>query len=342
MPKVVHFTRLYHPHIGGVEKHIAQLNKDLKEDGYDLSVITTNFLGDLDEFEENENEKIYRFKLPSEKNKFKYKLAVYRNIWKLRKVWLKADIIQIHDVFFWLLPFLPLVSNKVYITFHGYEGNELPTVKTKLWHELASLLVRGNICVGNFHSKWYSVFPNQLTYGAVQLIKVPKKKKNSELIYVGRLEKDNGLMVVLNALLKLKRAGRSYHLDVYGEGSLKIKAKDFVKKNGLSVKFWGNNPESAKILAQYRVAFVSRYLSILEALSSKTKVIAYSHNLLTDDYLQKTPFTNWIKIANHSDQIVSLLNQDFLLPNQAIKWAEKQSWQRLKNQYFKLWGVDES
>lgn len=338
MPKIVHFTRLFFPHIGGVETHIEKLNEQLKADGHDLVVITAKHDLDLVSFEKRNNESIYRLNVLDSGRGMNYKLQIWNEIWKLKKVWLGADIIHIHDVFFWILPFLPLISKKTFITFHGYEGNELPNWKSKFWHEVASILTKGNICIGNFHQKWYSVIPTFVSFGAVQSIKVPKnKRKSSELIYVGRLEEDNGLMIILGAIKKLKDNGKKYHLDVYGEGSLERKAKDFVIKYQLDIKFHGFHPQARMFVAQYKVAFVSRYLSILDALSTETHVISYSHNRLSDDYLKDTPFVDWISVIKNQDEIVSVLEQDKSFHPKAKKWALEQNWQQLKNTYLKLW-----
>lgn len=338
MPKIVHFTRLFAPHIGGVETHIEKLNEELKRDGFEVFVITTQHSNDLEQFKQTKNENIYRMNVSADGKGFNYKLSIWNEIWKLRRVWWDADIIQIHDVFFWLMPFLPFISKKTYMTLHGYEGNDLPNWKSKFWHELASILTKGNICIGNFHQKWYSVNPTITSYGAVQLIKVPKKKrKSSELIYVGRLEEDNGLMIILGAIKKLKDKGKKYHLDVYGAGSLEKKAKNFVQENKLDVKFHGFHPQARMFIAQYKVAFVSRYLSILEALSTETQVISYSHNKLTDDYLKETPFEDWISIIKNENDIVSVLEQDKSFHPKAKKWALEQNWSKLKNDYLSLW-----
>lgn len=78
-----------------------------------------------------------------------------------------SDIIHIHDIFFWVLPFRSfLLRQKLFITFHGYEGNDPPNLKQIFWHKLAEKLTRGNICIGDFHHKWYKVTPTFVSYGA--------------------------------------------------------------------------------------------------------------------------------------------------------------------------------
>ena len=52
------------------------------------------------------------------------------------------------------------------MTFHGYEGFEAPNWKQIFWHKLAAWLTKGNICIGDFHKKWYGVKPDFVSYGA--------------------------------------------------------------------------------------------------------------------------------------------------------------------------------
>ena len=105
-------------------------------------------------------------------------VAIYRiggsDLWTIWKWWFKhlhllnnADIIHIHDVFFWFLPFrLPYWSKKIFMTFHGWEGIYPIPWKNKLQHKIAEKLSRGNICVGGYLTKWYGTKPDFITYGA--------------------------------------------------------------------------------------------------------------------------------------------------------------------------------
>lgn len=158
--KILFLARLYWPHVGGVEKHVEELCKILTKT-HDITLVCEKHDSKLSDYEKNRGVEIYRI---GETGKW--------NIWKW---WLKhlylinnADIIHIHDVFFWFLPFrLPYFFKKVFITFHGYEGSDLPTNRQVFWHRLASWLTRGNICIGDFHRKWYKVRPDYVSHGAV-------------------------------------------------------------------------------------------------------------------------------------------------------------------------------
>lgn len=156
---VLFLTRLYWPHVGGVEKHVERISEILKKK-HEITIVCERHDPLLLDFEQRRGVKIYRIS-GSDK-------------WTIWKWWLvhlqlikQADIVHVHDVFFWFLPFrLPYWFKKVYVTFHGYEG-AVPTRKQVFWHRLAAKLTRGNICIGDFHRKWYGVKPDFVSYGAV-------------------------------------------------------------------------------------------------------------------------------------------------------------------------------
>ncbi|MDO8487817.1 MAG: glycosyltransferase family 4 protein [bacterium] len=160
--------RLCRPHVGGVEKHVAEICRSLSHKGYEITIICEKHDEKLPDHEEKDGMELYRIPLPS-------RVGEKSKKWLIWKWWLhhssllrQADVIHIHDVFYWFLPFrLPFWNKKVYMTFHGYEGNDSPTLKQIFWHRIAAGLTQGNICIGDFHKKWYGVKPDDVSYGAV-------------------------------------------------------------------------------------------------------------------------------------------------------------------------------
>ena len=157
--KVLMMCRLYWPHVGGVEKHVQKIT-DILSKKHQITIVCEKHDPKLPDYEVNRGVAIYRIGGEG-------KLFIWK--WWFRHLNLinDADIIHIHDVFFWFLPFrLPYWSKKVFMTFHGYEGVSAPNWKQILWHKLAAWLTRGNICIGDFHKKWYGVKPDFVSYGA--------------------------------------------------------------------------------------------------------------------------------------------------------------------------------
>lgn len=165
--------RLYYPHVGGVEKHVEKISEILSK-RHQITIVCEKHDPSLPDHEIYKDVEIFRIPLP-ERVGDPSSAGQGHKKWLVWKWWLshlnlinKADVIHVHDVFFWFLPFrLPYWSKKVFITFHGYEGNDAPGFMQVFWHKLAAFLTRGNICIGDFHRKWYRVKPDFVSYGAV-------------------------------------------------------------------------------------------------------------------------------------------------------------------------------
>jgi len=336
--KVVHLTRLYFPHIGGVEKHLYEVDKILVARKYDVAVLTESTNAKLADSELINEVKIIRLH-PRINKGLGYKLSLWQEILKKINYCLTADVIVIHDVFWWLIPFLPLLFfKKIYIVFHGYEGSNTPTRTQVFWHYMASKLTRGNICVGGFHQKWFHVKPNYTIYGAVDKF-VTHKQPDSDhnIVFMGRLSEDAGILLYLSSLLILKNQHQLYHLDIFGDGPQLKEAKNFVKQHQLDVTFYGAVKPEEIDLSKYQIAFVSRYLAILEAMASNTKIIAHYNNDIKDDYLTLTPFAQWIKIVQTPEEIAQAVMTKSKIKPVATKWAQAQTWEQVAAVYQKLW-----
>lgn len=342
--RILFLTRLYLPHIGGVETHIHHLSQRLLGE-YEITVIAER--DSSTELKEQilEGVRVYRITLPkNQTNKF----TIWKWVFSHISLFLQSDIIHIHDVFFWILPLYPvlkLTGKKIYITFHGYEGTQNPTSKQKFWHQLAALLCDGNICIGGFHQQWYGVKPTLVSFGAVQPFAKQKNKRKLEnqikFLYVGRLSADTGILSYLQALKELKPT-YNLTLDVYGDGPQREAAETYVKHEKLSVHFHGFIPSQDIPWQTYDVAFVSRYLAILESFLVGLPVVAQYNVEIKRDYLCLSPFKNWIIAAHTPHEIAKgisqVLSAEFQSNIRAAQgWSHTQTWEKLCQTYIKLW-----
>ncbi len=343
--KVLFLTRLFYPHIGGVEKHVYEISKRLIKLGYEVTVVTETITHQLKT--QNSNlDKIGILRIPVGKDDWFKKFRIWREVWKTRKLIQDADVIHCHDVFFWYLPFRFIYPSKpVYTTFHGYEGNKIPSKKAILMHKIAEKLSKGNICIGDFLKKWYGTRPTYVTYGAVK-IQNPKFKINSKLkiLFLGRIEEETGIMEYLKALKILKDKRQSFELTVLGDGSLRDKSEKFSKKNNLKVVFKGFIKDVNKFILQSNYVFASRYLGILEGLAAKKFVFAQYNNAIKKDYLKMAPFVKFISIAKNYQELSSQI--EFFLKNESERnqkimggfyWVSGQTWDKVVEIYLRLW-----
>lgn len=341
---IVFFTRYFHPHIGGVEKHVENLSNELIKMGHRITVITEQYENSTKQREKLQNINIYR--TPTNENYFK-KFQIW--IWLIKNIHFikNADVIHCHDVFFWYIPFRFIFPNKkAYVTFHGYETHFPINKKAIIVRRISNLLSSGSINIGKYIEKWYGTKADFIVWGGVKEIENLKlkvenvTKRNIEklnILFIGRLEKDTGVSVYLNVLKLLKQKNIKFNFEVCGDGSLRKRLSKYGKVHGLVRNI-------SKYIDKSDIVFASSYLSILEALQHKKLVVSVCDNELKKDYLTKTPFSKWIIIGSSSGMIVKDLIKYCNDPSQRIKpidqayrWVNQQTWYELSKTYLRLW-----
>ncbi len=332
--KILFFARLFYPHIGGVEKHVLKISKILINKGYTVTVITENYQS-LPPTAKFEGINIIRINAGS--NDWFKKFRVWRELFKHFQIIKNADIVHCHDIFFWYLPFrfiFPFKNN--YVTFHGYEGNNIPNTRSIFMHKLAEKFSNGNLCIGNFYKKWYGTNATLVSFGAVDKKILTQSTKDNKItkdaMFLGRLEKETGIMEYLKAIKELKLS-----LDVYGNGSLEEEARKYVKDNNLKINFKGFVENATDYIKDYRYIFTSRYLGILEAMASKRPVYAIYNNKTKKDYLEMTPFSKWVLISKNEEDLVKKFNSSNMYVDKAYSWVKSQTWENMTNLYLILW-----
>lgn len=344
--KILFFSRLFYPHIGGVEKHVEEISKRLLKRGHEVTVLTEKFDKSLQDNEIINGIKVIRIDVG--RNDWFKKFHIWKEIWINMKLIQDADIIHTHDVFFWFLPFRFLfLKKKVFVTFHGYEGNNIPNLKSKIMHKIAEKLSNGNICVGDFLKKWYGTKPDHVIYGGINLPKSIKQKKigrEIKFLFLGRLEEETGIMEYLKAIASLKNEVSKFELTILGDGSLLKESEKFAKKNDINVSFKGFQENVEKYLDETDFVFTSRYLGILESLALKKFVFAVYNNAIKKDYLTLSPFSIHISISGNYKELGGEI--EFYLRNKKIKedkiskgydWVKDKTWGNVTIEYLKLW-----
>lgn len=361
---ILFFSRLFYPHIGGVEKHVLEVGKRLVEKNNRVIVVTEELFGkDISLYqsrglsanvtEEIEGIEVHRVnsgrencfsfgKLRINKKKFR----IWRWLWRHRDLIKDTDIVHCHDVFFWYLPFRFLYPNKpVYTTFHGYES--YPIKKTAIIvRKISELLSFGNICIGDYIKKSYGTKPDFISYGGVDINKYQKlniknqisdEKKNA--LFVGRLDEQTGILQYCKAAELVRKTYPEFELVIVGDGHLRESTEKYGKVLGFI-----DNPE--KLFPRYRFAFVSRYLSILEALASKRLVFAVYDNPIKKDYLLLSPLSEFIVVVGSSKQLAEKVvwfidhrDEERKLIERGYAFVVKQTWSSLVEKYLELWKI---
>ncbi len=338
---ILFLSRLFYPHIGGVEKHVFEISKQLVAQGHNVTIISEKTDDRLDVLTREQRMilnsfSLYYIPVSSEWSK---KFTIWSWMWKHRSLITSADVIHCHDVFFWYLPFrfrYPL--KKVFTTFHGYERYPLQR-KAIMVRKLSELLSAGNICIGDFISKWYGTSPTIVSYGAVDMVDNPKSPKESSAVFFGRLDEQTGVLMYRDALLKIRQVYPHFSMRIVGDGKYR-KNLSFVK--GVTVEPF--TADVIPMLQKHRFIFVSRYLSILEALIQKRLVFAVYDNPIKEDYLRMSPFAKYIYIAGNAaelaKQVISYIEDPVVGDKKVLDgyaFASTKSWEKLVNDYLFLW-----
>ena len=183
---------------------------------------------------------------------------------------------------------------KVFTTFHGWGGVYPIPLKEKLLVKLANLLSNKTIVIGKYIEKYYGIKSHRVFHGATDLRfkNYDLRKTSRTVLYLGRLEKDTGLLEFLKWLDIPKN--KKYQVDFAGDGSL----REICMKHGRVLGF----VDPTDFLQRAEICVPGGYLSYIEAKSYKCKIMPFANNPLKEDYWKEIEkiksFPTWEQIAN--------------------------------------------
>ena len=305
MMKILFIARLFYPHIGGVEKHIYEVAEKLNIKGNSVTILTEKYDKKLKNAETVDTIKVVRFSYPHVK--LVGLIFIYWQLFKNRKLIEKAEIVHVHDVFIWYLLFKLIYPNKkVYMTFHGWEEIWPIPWKNIILKQIASKLSDRNITVGEYVHKYYRIKTNKVIYGAATVLRSNVAKSKNAIVYVGRLEKNTGLLEFLKYLDKNKQ----YTVDFCGDGPLREQCEKYGTVHGFT------DPTPFLKKAEYCVP--GGYLAALEGLAANCELKLFWNNKIKEDYWKMSPFYK-------------------LTGKELTDWAKQQTWEKLADEYLKLY-----
>lgn len=341
--KILQLSRDYYPHRGGVETHVQALSQELTHRGHQVQVLTLRHSDKLSLKEKINGVPVTRLDI---KHHFSLplfdKLETWQQLARHSKLLYQADIIQVHDVMWWLLPLIPLFISKIYLTFHGWEGEYPIPRRTKLARWLWSKLALRTIHVGDYIQQFYWDQPSAVVYGGVDLKNLPakktKKSKNLRLVFIGRLEQANDIELYLE-LVHLLQPDHRLKVIWVGDGAWREECEQIGTVTGMVAK-------PAEYLAQADLVLAASYLSILQAQAlGKIVVSAYSQPL-KESYLKTYPGSKWLLLGDSAAILHQQINQLFTdqslqlrFSRSAQNWARQQTWSQVAAQYLQLWGM---
>jgi glycosyltransferase involved in cell wall biosynthesis len=330
--RVVFLTRRYWPVVGGVEKHIYELSRQLTIDGHEVHIIyATKSIP-----ASSPAPAIHLHTIPDTHSK----LAIWRSLFPYISLFFRADIIHCHDVFFWYLPFRFLMPFKhVYTTFHGYETTYPLRSGALFMRRLSKLLSTASINVGSFIEKWYGTPAQATIYGAINAstLKAHRSataRSKQTITFIGRMTDDIGAPAYIAALTQYTKPFRFF---AYGDGPYRNKFTKLGKVMPVA-------DDVPNILSDADTVFASSYLSIIAGLASGAHVIAYANNPLKLDYLSMTPFKQFITICTSIEDIRNALDIRLTTQQRSDQqtFARSLTWENIKDVYYAVWGTQKS
>lgn len=337
----------YLPHIGGVERHLQNLCEEMLKDNHQITILTMKHDNSYKDYELKNTLEIIR--ISKSTKRFINRINILRYIFLNIKMILKYDVVHFHDfnTFYsygvFMYPVLKLFSKKIYITFHGWEGDIPPRKSVIIKRRIAQKLTNANICIGHFIQKWYGTKADIVSYGGVKKVIDLSTKKEEYILFTGRLANDTGILSYIKAWKVLSKKNSDLRFVICGDGALRREIELYVKKNNIKrVVFKGFVTNIQSYIQNAKIVFTSGYLGILEAFSYKKSVISIYDNELKKDYLKMIPnYQNmmWV-INNNQDNILTAVDEainDRYKKEIAYKFSLENSWEKVKKDYYRLW-----
>ncbi|MHA1907857.1 MAG: glycosyltransferase family 4 protein [Candidatus Thorarchaeota archaeon] len=344
-PTVLMVSPSYLPAIGGVEKHVETISKRLQRIGYKISILTVAHGHDLQLVEYLDGIRVIRMPFFYSQHPLLGWLWVLLN----RNLLINHDIIHVHDtvpLLFWWLPIRLLYPLKrATATFHGFERDPIPFLFVLL-RKIANRVASSSICIGNFIETKYRIKCGQNTVGAVESddSKYPISLETS--VFVGRLERDTGIMDYLDALTILRDShGIELPLRIVGEGQLLSEIEEKARVNNIKLEIVGIVDNPKPFVGGSRFCFAAGYLSILEALNAGVPVVGLARSPLKHEYLLSmkkagAPISVQQSPEKIASEISRLLSEPGLydhIQRTGRSFASKMKWSALIRLYANLW-----
>lgn len=244
MKTIAFFSAYYLPHTGGVERYEYNLAKQLANKNIRVIIVTTKYDNSLESIENTEYAKIYRLPIYSifsgrypilKKNK-EYKELINQ---------LKTEKIDycILNTRFWLTTLIGAkfakqqniprcviehgsshftVYNK-FLDFFGERYEHILTNKVKKY--VTDFYGVSQACckwLEHFNIKAKGVLTNAIDISEYEKHKndINKSSNNIQILYAGRLIKDKGVLLLVQAFEELKKKYNSITLNLAGDGAL--------------------------------------------------------------------------------------------------------------------------
>jgi len=342
--KILMVSARYPPAVGGVEKHVSRLAHELVKRGHHVRIITSSHEPNLSPTGMSDAG-VEVFRMPYGWNRAPF-LGL---LWMLRHsdLWRDRDVIHAHDVYpplFWCAPLMIEVRKRLFVTFHGYERDPIPSPFIFLRRVARKLARGGNICVGRFIETCYGIACDRVVLGATDL---PQRTERQEMaVYVGRIESDTGIEQYIHAIHTLReKHGISLALKVVGNGSQRRRMAALAHELELDVEFLGEIEDPWSVIGSAKICLAVGFLSILEAMARGIPVVGYATSPLRLAYLKSVreeggPISIQTTSEGVARELARILTDTRLEESVSVRsreFAKRWTWDSMTQAYLRLW-----
>ncbi len=345
--KIVMFVHRFWPSVGGVEKYIEQLSYSLIKLGHSVHVVAGATEEGQPVQEMRNGIEIFRF--PAYRSPIRCRWWFVRN----QHLFGDADVISVSNThmleYFTRMLGLVVSRRKIFLIRHGMAFIH-PVPESHIVRARRSLkAVAGVSHDGEFIEKWLGVppdiCPNQGIFPAAgDLSQCPEPESNTA-VYVGRLEPDSGISIYIDAVHQLvTKYKRPFHLDVYGDGSLRKSLAAHVKALDIPVTFHGKTANAQVRFNDACFAFVDGRMAIQEAMARRRLVCAAYFDPLKRDYVCTEPFSPYLLATDSAGGIAQIVEEMITHPlkrkklvDRAFEYASTLTWKTTAQAYLGMW-----
>jgi N-acetyllactosaminide 3-alpha-galactosyltransferase len=306
--KIAMLVPYFYPHTGGTEKYVRDLSIELSKKGHDVTIISNNIPKKAGAPREDKIDGVKIIRLPA--FNFLYYLPVSFSFKK--KMIEDMDVVHTHGPAFSFTRSVPKNFKAAHIlTFHcdtlmfdKFKGIHVPGFIRSAFAFIMDIFIRRVIPRADMiistteayasTSHVLKDFPHKIVPIGIHAEKIdgvikklnlsPEKKKNNQIIFLGRLAQNKGVDFLVKAMPKVLEKLPNTELLICGEGEEKEHLEKLIKKFGIekSITFYGTLTFD-KLVELYYTSTVFAMPSIsrleafgivqLEAMSCSTAVI---------------------------------------------------------------------
>lgn len=154
---------------------------------------------------------------------------------------------------------------------------------------------------------------------------VPAPSDVRRLIYIGRLDPEKGLLVLLDAMARMRNRGIEFELVIVGDGTVRAEAEAFVEQSKLqeTVQFvgWKGSQEVKHLLLESRALILTSYAEglpvvLMEAMALQRPVIAT--HIAGIPELVEHGLNGWLVPASSVDDLMNVMCEALETPVETL------------------------